>query len=127
MATLTPAGRRALRARAHALSPVVMVSGEGLTPNVLAEIERSLKSHELIKIRVLGEDRERRAGLLDEICARTGASAVQHIGKILVIFRENPPPPPPARVRKPPARAGRAPSPRSSPARGKGRRAKRAG
>ena len=125
MATLTPAGRRALRARAHALSPVVMVSGEGLTPNVLAEIERSLKSHELIKIRVLGEDRERRAGLLDEICAHTGASAVQHIGKILVIFRENPPPPL-APARKPPTRAKRAPSPQPSPARGRGGRAKRA-
>lgn len=126
MATLTPAGRRTLRARAHMLSPVVMVSGEGLSPSVMAEIERSLRSHELIKIRVLGEDRERRAGLLDEICARTGASAVQHIGKILVIFRENPPPPP-APARKPPTRARRAPSPRSSPARGNGRRAKRAG
>jgi len=101
-----------------------MVGGDGLTQNVLAEIERSLKAHELIKIRVPGEDRDRREGLLDEICTRTGASAVQHIGKILVIFRENPPPPPPARMRKPPTRAKRAPSP--SPARGKGKRAKRA-
>ena len=112
MATLTPAGRRALRARAHALSPVVMVGGEGLSPNVLAEIERGLKSHELIKIRVLGEDRGGREGLLEEICARTGASAVQHIGKILVIHRKNPEP---------------APSPQPSPARGRGGRAKRAG
>ncbi len=112
MATLTPADRRALRARAHTLSPVVRVGGDGLTQSVLAEIERSLKSHELVKIRVPGEDRERREGLLDEICARTGAAAVQHIGKILVIHRRNPDP---------------QPAPRPSPARGKGRRAKRAG
>ncbi len=111
MATLTPAGRRALRARAHALSPVVMVGGEGLSPNVLAEIERGLNSHELIKIRVLGDDRERRKGLLDEICARTGASAVQHIGKILVIHRKNP-------------ELEAAPSARSSPARGRRGRVK---
>ncbi len=119
MATLTPSGRRALRARAHALSPVVMVRGDGLTPNVLAEIERSLKAHELIKIRVSGEDRQRREGLLEEICVRTGASAVQHIGKILVIHRRNPEPEAASSPRPFPARRRREP-----PARGRGRRAK---
>jgi RNA-binding protein len=88
--SLTTAARSALRARAHALDPVVMISGKGLTDSVLAEINRSLTSHELIKIRVLGTDRAERDALLSEVCDRTGAQAVQHIGKILVVFRANP-------------------------------------
>jgi RNA-binding protein len=87
---LSTAARSALRARAHALDPVVMISGRGLTDGVLAEINRSLTSHELIKIRVLDTDRAERDALLAEVCDRTGAQAVQHIGKILVVFRANP-------------------------------------
>lgn len=115
MKTLTPTDRRALKARAHALKPVVMISDAGLSAGVLTEIERGLKSHELIKIKVSGDDRERRETLLAEICERSGASAIQHIGKILIVYRENPKPvvrvrpvvrkPPPARRAKaPPAR-----------------------
>jgi len=79
--------RRALRTRAHHLHPVVMIGDAGLTPAVLAEIEINLKSHELIKIRVLGDDRSQRKGLITEICSALDASPVQQIGKILVIFR----------------------------------------
>ena len=89
MPGLSPARRRELKARAHALGPVVLIGGDGLTSAVVAEIDRSLKSHELIKIRV-NTDRPGREAILGEICRRTGAQAVQHIGKILVIFRENP-------------------------------------
>jgi RNA-binding protein YhbY len=67
----------------------VLIGGDGLTSAVVAEIDRSLKSHELIKIRV-NADRPGREAILGGICARTGAQAVQHIGRILVIFRENP-------------------------------------
>ena len=87
---LTTAARSALRARAHALAPVVMISGRGLTDGVLAEINRSLTSHELIKIRVLDTDRIERDALLAEVCDRAGAQPVQHIGKILVVYRQNP-------------------------------------
>jgi RNA-binding protein len=87
---LVPHRRKALRARAHALNPVVMIGEAGLSPGVLAELNRSLKSHELIKVRVLGADRHARGALLAEICVRTGAQPIQHIGRILVIFRENP-------------------------------------
>src|SRR5688500_15978038 len=87
---MTPLQRKALRARAHSIDPVVMVSGGGLSAGVLGEIDRSLKSHELIKVRVFGEDREARDALLAEICRKTGAEPVQHIGKILVIYREQP-------------------------------------
>lgn len=87
---LAPHRRKALRARAHALDPVVMIGEAGLSPGVLAELDLSLKSHELIKVRVLGADRHARGALLAELCARTGAQPIQHIGRILVIFRENP-------------------------------------
>lgn len=90
MSPLTPAQRRALRARAHHLRPVVRIGAAGLTPAVLDEIDSALRSHELIKIRVLGEDRLQRAGLIGEICAALAASPVQHIGKILVIYRPRP-------------------------------------
>jgi putative YhbY family RNA-binding protein len=90
MIELTPAQRRALKARAHHLQPVVMVGDAGLTPKVLREIDISLKSHELIKIRVLGDDREARAGMVEAICGPLAAAPVQHIGKILVIFRPRP-------------------------------------
>ena len=91
---LTPAQRKALRARAHNLDPVVMIADKGLSGSVLAEIALALKSHELIKIRVQAE-REARDAMLLEICARSGASPVQHIGKILVVYRENPDKAPP--------------------------------
>ena len=89
MPDLSPARRRELKARAHNLEPVVIVGGSGLTASVLAEIDRSLKSHELIKVRVNAE-RAHRDAIFQEICRQTGAQAVQHIGKILVLFRENP-------------------------------------
>jgi RNA-binding protein len=88
VAELSPARRRELKARAHKLDPVVIVGGAGLSAQVLAEIDRSLKSHELIKVRVNSE-RGNRQAMLEEICRRTGAEPVQHIGKILVLFREN--------------------------------------
>lgn len=88
---LDSAERRALRARAHHLRPVVMVGGPGLKPEVLREIEASLTSHELIKIRLHGDDRETRKNLVSEICEATGAQPVQHIGKIIVIYRPGPP------------------------------------
>ena len=89
MNPLSPAERKLLKARAHALKPVVAIGNEGLSAAVLKEIEVSLKAHDLIKIRVIGDDREARQTLLGEICHRSGASAVQHIGKILVVYREN--------------------------------------
>ena len=90
MSLLTPAERRALRARAHHLQPVIMIGAGGLTPAVLREIDIALKSHELIKIRVSGDDRDRRKRMPGEICAALDASPVQHIGKIFVLFRPRP-------------------------------------
>lgn len=88
MIELSPAQRRAFRAQAHHLHPVVSVAGNGLTPAVLKEIDHALQAHELIKIRVYGDDRAFRESALTTICTELGAAAVQHIGKTLIIWRE---------------------------------------
>jgi putative YhbY family RNA-binding protein len=87
MLNLTIAQRLALKGRAHALKPVVMIGNAGLSPAVLDEIERSLKSHDLLKIKVMSDDREAREAMLQEICAVQKAGPVQHIGKTLVVYR----------------------------------------
>ena len=87
---LTSRLRSELRARAHKLDPVVIIGDKGLTDEVMAEIDRSLTAHELIKVRAAGADRGARALWMGEICARLGAHEVQVIGKVLVIYRENP-------------------------------------
>ena len=87
---LTPAERKTLKAAAHALDPVVIVGDAGLTPGVLAEIERSLVAHELIKVRVVGDDRDARIAMRDRIVDELGAAAVQTIGKLLVFHRKQP-------------------------------------
>lgn len=87
MLILPVAQRRELKARAHSLNPTVMIGNAGLTASVLDEISRTLKSHELIKIRVMSDDREARAAMLQEICTQLNAGAVQHIGKILVVYQ----------------------------------------
>ncbi len=77
-----------LKGLAHDLQVVVMVGNKGLTKAVIDEIEVNLAAHELIKIKVLGNDRELRATMIDEICAATaGAQFVQHLGKLLIIYR----------------------------------------
>ena len=86
---LTPAERKALKAKAHKLEPVVQIGAKGLTDEVVAEIERALKAHELIKVRAGGLDRFLRDEALASICEETGAEAVQQVGKLFVLFRKN--------------------------------------
>lgn len=90
MLNLTSDERRALRARAHALDPVVSISQNGLSESVLKEIAASLTSHSLIKIRVYNDDRAVREQFLTTICERLDAAPVQHIGKLLVVWRPSP-------------------------------------
>ena len=97
---LTSTQRRTLRARAHSLDPVVMIGNDGLSTTVLNEINRNLLSHELIKIRVFTDQRAVRAQWLGEICTLLHAKPVQHIGKILVVFRPLPDDNAPARHHK---------------------------
>lgn len=90
MLTITPTERRALKALAHALSPVVMIGEAGLSAGVIKELEQGLNSHELIKVKVFSDAREARETMLAEICRQLKAAPVQHIGKILVIYRPKP-------------------------------------
>jgi RNA-binding protein len=87
MLKLTPAERSELRSEAHALKPIVLVGEAGLTPAVIKEIDTGLNSHGLIKVRVFGDDREARIAMYDTICSELGAAPVQHIGKLLVLYR----------------------------------------
>ena len=92
--SLSPTERKALRAAAHHLDPVVMLGEAGLSDAVVAETDRALDAHELIKVRVQGDDRQARAQAMTELCSRLGAAAVQSIGKLLVIYRPRPEPTP---------------------------------
>jgi RNA-binding protein len=87
MQKLTPVERSALRAEAHALKPVVIIGEAGLTPSLMKEIAASLDSHGLIKVRVFGDDRDMRTEIYENICTELQAHPVQHIGKLLVIYR----------------------------------------
>ncbi|MDZ4140618.1 MAG: YhbY family RNA-binding protein [Methylotenera sp.] len=78
-----------LRSLAHNLNPVVMISNKGLSESVMKEIHVNLDAHELIKIKVMLDDKALRAQMLVDICAQTGAVAVHHIGKQLVIYRQS--------------------------------------
>ena len=90
MIELNPVQRRALRAAAHHLHPVVSIAGNGLSEPVLKEIGRALKAHELIKVKLYGIERDERNLLLAEVCAALDCAPVQHIGNILVLWKENP-------------------------------------
>lgn len=84
---LTPKGRQILKARAHALKPVVLIGNHGLTEAVLKEIDRALFDHELIKVRIASNDRDERKAAFAEICEQTKAEIVQNIGNIGVLYR----------------------------------------
>ena len=105
MRTLTPAERRAFRAKAHHLHPFVSIGQHGLTPAVLHEIDIALAANELIKIRVFNDERGEREALLARICDAMNAAPVQHLGKILTVWRPAPEPEAPVvKPRKPPAK-----------------------
>jgi RNA-binding protein len=84
---LTPKQISHLRGLAHNLNPVVMIGNQGLTENIIKEIEVSLNAHELIKIKVAGDDRDARIAIYQSICDQTKAIPIHHIGKQLVIYR----------------------------------------
>ena len=86
---LNAAERKALKAKAHKLEPVVHIGAKGLTDEVVAEIERALSAHQLIKVRAGSLERDARDEALSAICEKTGADAVQQVGKVFVLFRKS--------------------------------------
>lgn len=88
--SLTARERARLKAQTHALEPVVQIGNAGLTEAVVAEVDRALTAHELIKVKIGGDDRADRVALGDELCSRTSAAAVHRVGKVLILFRARP-------------------------------------
>ena len=87
---LTPAERREHRANAHHLDPVVLVGGDGLTPAVQKEIDAALNAHGLVKVRIFNDDRAARELIYQQLAADLNAAPIQHIGKLLVLWRPQP-------------------------------------
>ena len=87
---LTSSERKALKAKAHKLDPVVQIGAKGLTDDVIAEIDRALSAHQLIKVRAGGMECDARDEAFVAICEKTGAEQVQQVGKVFVLFRKKP-------------------------------------
>ena len=87
---LTNKERAHLKARAHALEPVVHIGNAGVTETLVAEVDRALTAHELIKVKIGTDDRASRVALGDDLCARTGATAVHRVGKVIILWRPRP-------------------------------------
>ena len=88
---LTPAQRKEKRAEAHHLDPVVMIGNDGLTPAIRKEADAALNAHGLIKVRVFSDDRTSREAMFAALADELGAAPIQHIGKLLVLWRPIPP------------------------------------
>jgi putative YhbY family RNA-binding protein len=88
---LTPAQRKDKRADAHHLDPVVMIGGDGLTPAVQKEVDAALNAHGLIKVRVFSDERTTREAIFTALADELNAAPIQHIGKLLVLWRPMPP------------------------------------
>ncbi len=88
---LTPAERKEHRSSAHHLDPVVMIGNDGLTPAVEKEIDGALNAHGLIKVRVFSDDRPAREAMMAALADKLGAAPIQHIGKLIVLWRPMPP------------------------------------
>ncbi len=86
---LKPSQIRYLRGLAHPLKPVLLLGGKGVTTGVLKELEQALDDHELIKVRLTGEDRSARAAEIAKLVESSRAEPVQAIGHIAVLYRRN--------------------------------------
>ncbi|MEQ6889560.1 ribosome assembly RNA-binding protein YhbY [Halomonas sp. 1390] len=88
--SLSQAQKKAFRSIGHHLDPVVTVSENGASEGVLAELDRALRDHELVKVKLALPDRDDRAAMLDELVTASGAELVQKIGKMALLYRHNP-------------------------------------
>ncbi|MET0334960.1 MAG: YhbY family RNA-binding protein [Rhizobacter sp.] len=88
---LRTAERKEIRAQAHHLEPIVRIGGDGLTPAVIKETNVALNAHGLIKVRVFSDERETREAMYAKLCDELNAAPIQHIGKLLILWRPIPP------------------------------------
>ncbi|MGB0444685.1 MAG: ribosome assembly RNA-binding protein YhbY [Porticoccaceae bacterium] len=86
--TTSAADKKYLRALGHQLKPVVTVAGNGLTENVVTEVDRALRDHELIKIKLAVGDRDTKKAIITDLCAQTEAQLIQSIGHMVLLFRK---------------------------------------
>lgn len=87
---ISSASRQILKARAHALKPVVLLGAKGLTPSVMEEINLALDTHELIKVKLAGVERDDRSIMKERICNELKAECIQSIGMVIVLYRKKP-------------------------------------
>lgn len=87
MQQLNAVQRQYLKGLAHAHHPLVIIGEKGLSPAVVREVDRALTAHELIKVKAASGDKAQREAWLESLCDTLGAAPVQHIGKILVLYR----------------------------------------
>ena len=87
---LNTAHRTHLRRLGHALEPIVLVGQNGIGPNLVAELERALHDHELVKVRARVGDRALRDEILDDLAGKTGAEIIQRVGHVALYYRRNP-------------------------------------
>jgi len=92
--TITAADKKHYRTIAHNLNPVIIVGDKGLSEGLMDELNRALKDHELIKIKIAIGDRDDRSKIIDDLVYRTGSELVQTIGKVAVLLKKNPKPNP---------------------------------
>ncbi len=85
--TLTSTQSRFLRGQAHDLKALLQIGAKGLTPAFLAELDAVLEQHELVKVKVGGEDRDARDVMIAEIAQKTDSALVQRIGHVAVLYR----------------------------------------
>ena len=90
MVALSSRERAHLKGRAHSLEPVVRIGHAGVTPEVVAEVDRALAAHELIKVSIAVEDRADRHDLGEALAGRVDATPVHRVGKILILWRARP-------------------------------------
>jgi RNA-binding protein len=85
---LTTKQRQFLKGLAHPLAPVVRVGRNGVTPAVVEETKKSLRAHELIKVRFDTEDAEERKSQAELLAAEADAQLAGRVGKVAMLYRE---------------------------------------
>ncbi len=88
--SLSQAQKKAMRSIGHHLDPVVTASENGISEGMLAELERALNDHELVKVKLAIPDRDDRTAVLDELVAQSRSELIQKIGKVALLYRKNP-------------------------------------